>query len=103
MKYELREKGESKKLEISGKIRKLTSIQMDFDNGTTFIAPEDVAMTKSIIGDIGDIIDVGCRLTGWCGGGSGGGSSGGSTGCYTIITPDGTSITICPPPQRAIA
>ena len=99
-----KETGVNCKLEMGGRISKQTSIQMDFDNGTTFIAPENVAFTKNILDDIGDIIDIGCKLTGWCGGdnGGGGGTSSGS-GCYTIITPDGTKITICPPPQMAIA
>lgn len=96
-----KETGVNCKLEMGGRISKQTSIQMDFDNGTTFIAPENVAFTKNILDDIGDIIDIGCKLTGWCGG-NGGGTSGGS-GCYTIITPDGTKITICPPSQMAIA
>ncbi|MCI5144493.1 MAG: hypothetical protein D3923_02980 [Candidatus Electrothrix sp. AR3] len=95
LEYELKRKLE-RELEMEGNIRKLTSIQMDFNNGTTLIAPDDFVISKGILGDIKDIIDIGCKLTGWCGGGSGG-SGGSRQGCYTIITPDGTSITICPP------
>jgi hypothetical protein len=102
MKKESEIQSKASKLEFEGKISRQTSIQMDFEDGTTVVAPEGFSFNKSTLGDVGDIIDIACKITGWCGGG-GGGSGGGGSGCYTIILPDGTKITICPPPKTAIA
>jgi hypothetical protein len=72
---------------------------MDLDDGTTIIAPEQVLFQRGAIDDIGTVVDIFCKLTGWCGGGGGGGG-GGKQCSKVVIAPDGT-ITIttypCPP------
>jgi len=93
-------------LEFKGEFTEVTAVRMDFANGTALQAPAGASITPGLVSDIKDIIDIACKLTDWCGGGGKGGSGGGSggsggggggTGCYTIVTPDGTTITICPP------
>jgi len=76
-------------------------IQVDFEDGSAIVAPvgEATIRAASVASTVGDIIDIACKLfPKLCGGGGdGGGGGGGKPGCYVIIGPDGTTITICPP------
>lgn len=76
-------------------------MQVDFDDGSSIIAPVGEAMIaeRTVADTVGDIITIACKLfPRLCGGGGGdGGGGGGKPGCYVIIGPDGTEITICPP------
>jgi len=90
------------KLELQGKISTRKLLHVELDDGISVTAPEEVMLKPGSLGTIGDIIDIVCKLTGWCGGGGGGGGGGGD-GCTTITiqNPDGSSTTIkqCPPKQ----
>jgi hypothetical protein len=87
--------------DLKGRISRESLVRLDFDDGSTIIAPEAVMMQKGTIDTVGDIVDIFCKLTGRCGGGGGGG--GGGPVCYkTIISPDGTiTITPVPCPKKA--
>ena len=92
--------GSCSKLELQGKISSMKMLHVELDEGITVTAPEAVLFKAGSLGNIGDIIDIVCKLTGWCGGGGGGGGGKGD-GCTTITiqNPDGSSTTIkqCPP------
>lgn len=83
----------------AGRFRTLPEmVRVDFEDGSAVIGPasEITLSARSVSVTAGDIIDIACKIfPKLCGGGGGGG--GGGSGCYTIILPDGTKITICPP------
>jgi len=93
------------KLELQGKISKREMLHVELDSGVSVTAPEGVLFRPGALGTIGDIIDIACKLTGWCGGGGGGGTRNPGDGCttITITNPDGSSTTIksCPPTSIA--
>lgn len=90
------------KLELNGKMTSRSVVHVELADGISVIAPEEVIFKKGAMGEVGDIIDIVCKLTGWCGGGGGGGGGGGCT-TITITNPDGSSTTIktCPPAKIA--
>lgn len=68
-------------------------VQVDFDDGSAIIAPagEATIQAASVRDTVGTIVDIACRIfPSLCEKDSG-------DNCYTIIGPDGTKITICPP------
>jgi len=89
--------------QIQGRFKLLPQqVRIDFDDGSAIIAPAGEAPipSTSVAITVGDVVDILCKIfPKYCGGGGGGG--GGGEGCYTIIGPDGTKITICPPPKAA--
>lgn len=100
--------GKTSTLQHRGGIRKLPQlVQMDFEDGSTLVAPEGAIAIKGggFASEIGDIVTFVCKIfPAACGGGGGGeGGGGGGGGCYTIIGPDRTKITICPPNAHANA
>lgn len=88
------------KPELQGRISKRNLLHVELDDGTTVTAPEAVIFKAGSFGNIGDIIDIACKLTGWCGG-SGGGGGGCTT--ITITNPDGSTTTIKTCPAKYIA
>lgn len=84
---------DAEKFDSQGKFALFELAHVRFPDGTAVIAPShEVALNaKSVAGTIGDIIDIACKLFPKICGVRGGG------GCYVIIGPDGTKITICPP------
>ncbi|MCB0164585.1 MAG: hypothetical protein KDI79_10180 [Anaerolineae bacterium] len=78
-------------------------VQIDFEDGSAIIAPvgEATIEAASVAITAGDIIDIACKLFPKLCGGGGGGGGGGKPGCYVIVGPDGTTITICPPAKIA--
>lgn len=95
---------EAENIDISGRITRLPpQIQVDFESGTQLIAPGNARFALGVIDDIEKGLDILCRVFGWgCPKPSPGGS-GGSSGCIIIRTPDGTTITICPPTTAILA
>lgn len=89
-------RGASASLELQGRISSMKIMHAELNNGVTVTAPEAVLLKQGSLGNIGDILDIVCKLTGWCGGGGGGGGDGCTT--ITIQNPDGSSTTIkqCP-------
>lgn len=83
----------SEKAEGRGSFQLLPQqVRVDFDDGSAVVAPlgEATISARSVGVSAGDIITIACKLfPSLCGGGGG--------GCYIIIGPDGTKITICPP------
>ena len=97
----------SDKVEGQGRFQLLPQeVRVDFSDGSAIVAPlgEATISASSVAITVGDIITIGCKLfPKLCGGGGGGGGAGGGGGgggCYIIIGPDGTKITICPPPPK---
>src|SRR6266567_3911862 len=86
--------------QFEGRFSRRSMVHLELEDGLTVIAPEEVIFRKGAMSDIGDIVDIVCKVTGWCGGKDGGGGGGGD-GCTTITiqNPDGSSTTIktCPP------
>ena len=95
--------GSRTKLELQGKISTRKLLHVELDDGISVTAPEEVIFKQGSLNTIGDIVDIVCKLTGWCGGGGGGGGGDGCT-TITIQNPDGSSTTIkqCPP-KKTIA
>lgn len=87
---------------FSGRVLRL--VQIDFEDGSSLTAPEGDAnvSARPVSAVVGDIITIACKLfPSLCEiKDGGGGGDGGGAGCYTIIGPDGTRITICPPPRK---
>jgi hypothetical protein len=90
------------KLELQGRISMRNLLHVELDDGTSVTAPEAVIFKAGSFGNIGDIIDIACKLTGWCGGGGGGGGGDGCT-TITITNPDGSTTTIKTCPAQKIA
>jgi hypothetical protein len=85
-------------LNLQGRVSSRILVQLDLDNGSTVIAPQEVLFKPGALDDVGTIVDIFCKLTGWCGGDVGDGGGGGGKVCYkTVIGTDGT-ITITPVP-----
>ena len=88
------------KPDIQGIMRTKNVVHWEMTDGISVIAPEDVIFKSGIVGIIGTIIDIVCKLTGRCGGGGSGGD-----GCttITITNPDGSTTTIrhCSPVRTA--
>jgi hypothetical protein len=88
---------------IKGTLQLPQMVRVEYDNGTSVEVSSDFEVTERLIDDVGDIISTVCKIfPKLCGGGGGGGGGSGS-GCYKIIGPDGTEITICPPPKLSPA
>lgn len=85
-------------LDLNGKISRETLVRLDLDNGTTVVAPEAMMFKPGALGNVGDIIDIVCKLTGWCGPGGGGPGPPVQRLCpKVVVTPDGTiTITMVP-------
>jgi hypothetical protein len=75
-------------------------VRLDYANGYALEVPADDEETASLdTGDIGPIFDGICKVfPRLCGGGD---DKKPPSGCYKIEGPDGTVITICPPPRAA--
>lgn len=81
--------------------------KIDYENGYSVVLPADEPMPSaaSIVKSGETVLNILCHVfpkicaPPTTGGGNGGGGTG---GCYTIIGPDGTKITICPPGRTAI-
>ena len=74
-------------------------VRLQFDDGSTVIAPEIATnlSARSVTDTIGDVVSIVCKLfPKLCGAKDPGEPPKGGC-CYTIIGPDGTKITICPP------
>jgi hypothetical protein len=77
-------------------------VRVDYEGGFSIEVPADFSVSARLIDDIGPIVSAVCKLfPRVCGGGGGGDTTTTGQGCYTIITPDGTKITICPPSKAA--
>ena len=78
-------------------------VRVDFEDGSAVVAPvgEVTIHSASLKTTIGDIIDIACKIFPKLCGEKDGGGGGTKPGCYTIIGPDGTTITICPPAKAA--
>jgi hypothetical protein len=98
------EEGSWTKLELRGNISSRNVLHVELDNGISVTAPEEVIFKQGSLKNVGDIIDIACKLTGWCGGGGGGGGGGGD-GCTTITiqNPDGSTTTIKHCPAKVMA
>jgi hypothetical protein len=88
-------------VDLKGKIARETLVRLELDSGSTIVAPEEMMFKPGAIGDIGDIIDIACKLTGWCGGDT---QPPAPKMCPKIvITPDGTITVTMVPCGTAIA
>jgi hypothetical protein len=89
--------------ESGGKFRTLRLVQVDFEDGSSVIAPDgEVSVARSPADTVGDIIGIACKLfPRLCAPPDKKPDT--KPGCYTIIGPDGTKITICPPGAGTIA
>lgn len=94
----------SKHAENDVQMRKLDpEIEVTMASGVRVVAPGGARLAMGIVDEVGDIVDLACRIFGVGCPPSGGGNTGTGTGCYKIIMPDGATVTICPAPQVAIA
>lgn len=91
-------------LDLQGKMSRESLVRFDLESGTTVVAPESIMFKPGALGDIGDIIDIVCKITGWCGGGGGGGGTPPVQKLCpkVVITPDGT-ITIVMVPCGSVS
>lgn len=88
-----------------GKFRVVEMVEWEFADGSGVIAPagEVSFSARGVASTIGDIITIACKLFPKLCGEKDPGDGGGGGGCYVIIGPDGTKITICPPGKGGIA
>lgn len=76
-------------------------VRVDFEDGSAIVGPvgEMTIQAASVASTAGDIISIVCKVfPSLCELDDGGGD--GDSGCYIIIAPDGTKITVCPPPKK---
>lgn len=84
-------------LDLNGKISRESLVRLDLENGTTVVAPEAMMFKPGALGNVGDIIDIVCKLTGWCDGGGGPRPPVQKLCPKVVVTPDGTiTITMVP-------